>query len=206
VRFDLIIYKWSIRSFLFYFSLKIIYYRFYEFCNCNVSLFLAPYILYIYLFIFCAIYIYIPDYLCVSLHLSMRFQTYFRAIHDPITCRDLFSLPQVSSPILIWTSTSTVTRTTPAILLWPRWRLRRFGYWRTIPRVSSSSWRVSQKLRHQRERATYNFVRGGERSNSREIHLQRESVWNITLRNESCCLYTRWNTHSCVLKWNLHFF
>jgi len=152
--------------------------------------------IFIYLYFMRYIYIYIYMYsgfddLCVSLHLSIRFQTYFRTIHDPITCRDLFSLPQVSSPILIWTSTSTVTRTTPAILLWPRWRLRRFGYWRTIPRDTSSSWRVSQKLRHQRERATYNFVRGGERSNSRKIHLQRESVWNITLRNESCCLYTR---------------
>lgn len=112
--------------------------------------------------------------LCVFSRLSIRFRTYFRVTRSDLTCRDLFSSSQVSSLILTWTSTSTGTRTTPAIPLWPRWRLRRFGYWRTIPRDTSSSWRVSQKLRHQRERATYNFVRGGERSNGHDIHLQRD--------------------------------
>lgn len=61
--------------------------------------------------------------------------------------QNLLSLSQVSSPILTWTSTSTGTQTAPAIPPWPRWRLRRFRYWRRIPWDTSSSWKVSRKLR-----------------------------------------------------------
>lgn len=148
-------------------------------------------------FIFCIFIFFISNatfqfyVLCVFLHLAIRFTIRF--------VKTYFLRCQVSSPILTWISMSTGTRTTPAILLQRRWRLRRFGYWQTIPRDTSSSQRVSQKLRHQRERTTYNFVRGGERRVtvakyiSCEISTLRVGL-RLTLRNESCRFYTRVDT------------